>query len=297
MVETLIPQCMGSVNDKESLTFGARMHDQSEPDVEKLLKRCATFGDVFRSYYAIKLRDAFSGQPATIRETILNNFLRFFEPWPDWVLRIAAEVDGVYAPTISKTLLYDCFRLIHTFFFELRLDGTSPRESVSIPKIDASTLGAGMGHAFVVAQVVERQALELAQAGVLSPEKLLEYQTRAKPPEALKKALTNYIDARSLSDFIEFSNALANARARTLDKRGQFRTTTATDVYAAILSDWPTVETMTGPTELCTFLSSRLVGSQNDPAFKLDRIKKICRRMGIKFKGRKGTSPGLSLSL
>src|SRR5438046_9929894 len=89
---------------------------------------------------------------------------------------------------------------------------------------------------------------------------------------------------RPLSEFSRLSEAVASAKDRTFDEQRGLKETTATKVYRAILADWPDVEALEGPTQLCRLLEKALQGSRNDPESKLDRVKKICARMGILFK-------------
>jgi hypothetical protein len=81
----------------------------------------------------------------------------------------------------------------------------------------------------------------------------------------------------------EFAVGFANAKQNTFDKQGWLRETTLTRIYGEIVENWPEIEELSGPTALCNFLSPVLKGNDNSPEMRLDRVNKICQRMGVRF--------------
>jgi len=60
-------------------------------------------------------------------------FLRWLEPWPDWVLRISAEVLHVYVPKIKQREILEFLRLAHWFFYELKIHEEKIAPPVKLP--------------------------------------------------------------------------------------------------------------------------------------------------------------------
>jgi len=225
---------------------------------------------------------------------------RRFEPWPEWVWRIAAELCSVQFPTIPKSRIKEVFRFIHFFVFEMRLKGPRPQEPLRFPDVDATLLGSLLGH--LVARM-ERERVEverLVGSKDMSAEERAKYLARIAAASDLSKVNGPLADCLNTYPgfLVPFSEALAKAKTNTFDKHGNTKETSLSAIYQAIFEEWPAVEMMSGPTQLCEYLGPLLHGSGNDPEMRLDRVKKICRRMGIVFRGtRKGTKPHIALSL
>jgi hypothetical protein len=158
------------------------------------------------------------------------------------------------------------------------------------PQIDAKILGTLIGHAFAMTAHLRTKLETAVKSGVLTQEDAADFEAEyAKQlseeefQREMQPHVSKYFDARP-TKWVEFSEAMTVARRKTLDPDGSLKETTLTNVYSKILEDWPKVEEMSGPTELCAFLEPVLVGSENDPDKKLDRVKKLCRRLKIQFR-------------
>ena len=54
-----------------------------------------------------------------------EDFSRWYQPWPDWVLNIGAEVFDVHFPSVSKQTFISILRNIHWLIFEVKIEGES----------------------------------------------------------------------------------------------------------------------------------------------------------------------------
>src|SRR6266404_4636739 len=75
-----------------------------------------TIAEIFKEHSRAQLEPLFSSLPRG--ETAFRHSLRHYDPWPDWVLRIAVEVFSVHLPTVRKQFIYDAFRFVHELIFE-----------------------------------------------------------------------------------------------------------------------------------------------------------------------------------
>ena len=268
-----------------------------DEEIRRVFGDSKTFADFFKQHYQRNLEPFLKSVPKG--EKVFSRFMCYLDPRPDWVLRVAVEVVSVHFPTIKKEVIYDCFRFAHWFFFEMRFDGSGPRPP-EFPEIDPRVLGAMIGHMVVMPETLRSTAAEALKAGNLSPEKYAEYVEEFSSERfqiELQPHLNRYFKARP-KEIIEVCEAIADAKKKTLDEQGRLKETTLTKVYSAILDDWPEIEELSGPTELCAFLKPVFIGNENDPEKRLDRVKKICRRMGIQFKPPvKGQTQPFTLSL
>jgi hypothetical protein len=259
----------------------------------------ATLGDGLRrrlqhSLGDIQIPDTPEGQQ--FRES-LQSFWRLFDPWPDWALRIAVEVISVHVPTIPKQLVSEVIRFFHDLNLVARLDG-SDRESVrlELPKLDEQVLSAIIGHviAHIFAQRDTARALleelRIISKGRLTDDRYNDYLRRLDGVNEINGLFSKFLNKRPTTNLSKFMASSTRAQERTFDVNGHLRTTTATDIYDAILRNWPKVEMLAGPSQLCDLLAPVLKGSGGDPVDRLDRVKKICTRMGIRFKCQ-GTRP------
>src|SRR4051812_6485091 len=92
--------------------------------MEKAFQGAKTLGEFFRRRNERELKDLFAKLPDG--DAVGRQILRYWEPWPDWALRAAAEAWSVFFPTIKKQIIYDSFRVVHAIVFEMRLDGAAP---------------------------------------------------------------------------------------------------------------------------------------------------------------------------
>lgn len=220
-------------------------------------------------------------------------------PWPDWVLRIAVELFSVQFPSISKARIEETFQCVHSFVFEFPLQ-QAIRPPIKFPDIDARILGSLMGHTVARVEAGQRELSNILAKKDVSPEVRAEYLAKISSMSEMSEMSTPLADCvKAYPGFlVQFSEALVNAKSKTFDKEGRLKETSLTPIYQAIFDDWPAIEEMSGPTELCEHLQPLLLGGENDPDKRLDRVKKICRRMGIVFKGSvKGQTPPPTLSL
>lgn len=254
-------------------------------EIVQPFKHSKTLGEFLKKTYQPRMEFALASLQPGHRECIIRDVLRYCEPWPEWVLRVAAEICQVDLPTVPKETIKANLRWIHALFFEVRLDGSSLPESIPPPKLDPEVMGALMGH--LVAHL-ERWNAELGKASakeLLSSDAFAE-SSRLFSLEVMQQELvphlSKYLEIRS-TGFLAFNDALKEARMNTVGKSGERKETTLTRVYRALFEDWPRVERLSGPTALCDFLSPVLKGNESDPEKRLDRVKKVCRRMGVQF--------------
>ena len=224
-------------------------------------------------------------------EKYFRGAFRRFHPWPDWVLRIGAEVIAVEFPTIPKNHREEMLRQIHTSVFGCRPHQAPPAPVTSWDSY-LSIFGAMFGHTVAHAEAELGELGRIVAKEEESPEKRVEYFKRimrAAEMRSLNCSVSDFIQIHP-GCFVSLSEVVTKAKSNTFDSEGRPRATTLTEVYRLLFNDWPTVEAMSGPTELCAYLDrlGLLVGGIDDPENKLDRVKKICQRMGIVFLGKGG---------
>jgi len=241
-----------------------------------------TVAGIFKRHYQIVLMNLSVKFPSVYDESFVRDSLRRFDPWPDWTLRIWAEVLHVDMPTIPKHTIEDALRLGHFFLMEAKMDGSNKELLPKMPKINPKNIGALVGHCFASAlnvnNIIEaaRDKIPADQFEQLSQEASLE-----KLQEKVAPAVAEYLNAKPTA-FIEFQEGFSEAQRKTFDKHGSRKETPLTPIYEKILSDWPKVESLSGPKALCENLSP-LLGNQ-DFEDNYERVKKICQRMEITFK-------------
>jgi len=241
--------------------------------------------------------------PAEKGEAFLRHALRCFEPWPDWVLKMIVEILRVYLPTIPKSTINDAVRFGHFFVFtadtdcftEQKLNCSIEENLIRIPEVGIHHFGAVFGHLMALAEnhssllkaAYEKKEISLedfkAYGGGVSLETL---QIQIQPH------ISSFINAVP-AKLLEIIEGVVNAKQNTFDKNGVLQETTLTKIYGQMVRKWPTIEELSGPTELCVFLNPGLTKDDLCYDNRLDRVKKICRRMGVKFKPFKerGTPP------
>jgi len=184
---------------------------------------------------------------------------------------------------IPRKTIFAHLRFAHAFVFELKFDGSMKIEALKFPGFDLRVFGALIGHCIALGESGLAMARELALAGKLSPEKLAEF-TKDFSTDKVFGPLGDYMKARADSDLLPLFEGMVDAKRKTFDRHGCSKETTATRIYRAIFDDWTEVEELSGPTQLCKFLDSTLSAESKDPDRKLERVKKICARMGIIFR-------------
>jgi len=256
--------------------------------LERLFPGAKTIGECFRVHYERNVSKLWAKLPDGDRTVRL--VMRYFQPWPAWVLRCMVEVWSVFIPTMKKELIWDCLVFVRWLLFEMRFDEDPRVEPPPFPRIDAQAVGTLAGHVIAMHEYL-RVKLERALAtGAISTQEHATFTAdHAKELSAegllrqLEPHVSRYFKARPVA-WLQFSEAMVSSRRKTLDDQGNLKETTATAVYSMILRHWPEVEEMSGPTELCAFLDPVLVGSDNDQDKKLDRVKKLCRRLEVRFR-------------
>jgi len=262
--------------------------DGGKPSQKTTCGKPQTMGELLQR----RQEEAFEGIwglfPKATREAERRKLLRPFAPWPDWVLKVATEVIHVQIPRIPKQTIQDSLRFIHFIVLEMRRDGTNAGEAPPFPKLDPEFAGALGGHLDALSGKFQKEADEILETAckeqLMPPERLEEYQrllSREKFKNDFAAMIVEYFQDKP-GAVLEFQDAYAKARQSTFDESGSLKETTLTEIYRRILDDWIVIETLSGPTALCEYLSPLL--PPGDPESKLDRIKKVCRRMKIAFK-------------
>lgn len=221
---------------------------------------------------------------AKLKSIRLQDLLRYFEPWPDWVFNIGAEVFAVHFPSVSKQTFTAILKNIHWLIFEAKIKGEcSPPPPFNLPPDFENEFLRFMGHMSKHLDILEEQLLGIDTAEI-SPELRLKIdKLRAENPKKRKKLaklFLNYLAKRG--NQIDTIGVVLDANRATLDSKGRIRETRATAIYKKILFSWPEVESLAGTKELCLFLEPLL--DSNDALVNLERVKKIVQRMGIVFR-------------
>src|ERR1700722_5980300 len=94
-----------------------------------------TLGEMFWRAYQPGMERTRGLVPPEVHESIWQPIRRFFEPWPDWVLRIAAEVYHVALPNVPKVTIEEAFRFIHFFALQAKIDGSSKDQMPKMPEL------------------------------------------------------------------------------------------------------------------------------------------------------------------
>lgn len=282
----------------DSTPNSAESHDRqsAEQGADQLpepFTGCKTFGEMFRRLEEGACERTRGYLPPDIHEKIWRHMFRYFDPWPDWVLRIAAEVLHVQLPTISKPAIQDALRFVHFIMLEARFDGSNKAAMPKLPELNPSIMGALVGHGLAYSHHIRKRIEELKD--VVPAERLEEISNQASLDKFHKKvvpAIGKYLQQKPES-FVEFQAGYGHAERNTFDKHGSRKETPLTPIYEKILSDWPEIECLSGPKALTEYLSP-LLGNQ-DFEDKYERVKAICKRMRITFKpfvkGRRSSAP------
>lgn len=210
-------------------------------------------------------------------QQVWDRISRYFEPWPDWVFRVAAEVYHVGFPTFPKDKIEGAFRAVHSFVFFTKLENVDYFGFLSEPEAINKALGGFAGHGMAH---LERESKAVADMSP-SDEKL----TQIEAYNFYRVRMTNFISEQLKvwpEDSCVFLKALIMAEPKTFDVNGGLKESPLTPIYRKILYNWRHVESLSGPTALRDYLSPML-GNQHDED-KLERVKKISQRVGITFK-------------
>lgn len=216
----------------------------------------------------------------------LDEKMRFFRPWPDWVLRVAAEVWAVRFPRIPKQAIYDCFTFVHHIFFcPIRGEVTAHPEWTFFSDLPG-LVHAMLGH-MQAWRSRSRQLVAELEAGPQSPSQQATLNETKKKLEKLdaefEKAVWNYIEAKRTrgDEVFAMMEDVGKAKRATFDKRGEPRVTTATPIYEKILAEWIKVESLGGMKELVALLDPVLGRRTWEQKYQL--VKKLCQRVHLQF--------------
>jgi len=263
-------------------------------DFAQLLKKHRCFAQAFRAYlepyYAKIPRFACGPTPEADRA----RFERVFRHWPKWVFRLAAEVWHVRCPTIPKEIFFETFRVVNAIMFRCSPDRvrTLSLTSSAIDRIDLqalqTVLASFMGHSVEHLESIRKKLDALRQSGQLSKKEYaeqIEELSRCSIEPAIREMFAMWSQDTSANP-LDLTRTLENARGQTFDRHGNPKETPLTPIYAVMLSNWITIENMTGPKELMNFLSPKFKGSMQHAEREVARIATLCSRLGVKFRGR-----------
>ncbi|MGH7953275.1 MAG: hypothetical protein ACREFE_15345, partial [Limisphaerales bacterium] len=72
-------------------------------------------------------------------ESFRQDELRMYEPWPDWVLRVATEIISVNCPRVDKQMIFGCLNFFHAVCFGLPIE-TSKISTKTITTINENLI-------------------------------------------------------------------------------------------------------------------------------------------------------------
>jgi len=229
-------------------------------------------------------------------------FVSMLDPWPEWALRLAAEILSVHFPRVKKRNILNMLKFFHCICFEMETD--CDLENSPLAKYDLSDFPEDALNEMISAVAhmqkhaeVQKVKLETAKtkSEIWSEEDEKNLQKMQKGYEQMGEALLKLLGEEAPEKQMPTMGNAISAYNATYDKEGRTRDTTATVVYKQILKSWPEVQNLADTQALCDFLDPVL--GHGDAEAKLDRVKKIVKRMGIEFRPRQGTTPQTGLSL
>lgn len=270
--------------------------DQSEQPLT--LVKATTLAENLKFNISTKILPLAASLPnRDFAEDRFRRFVAMLDPWPEWALRIAGEVISVHFPRVKKRSILETLKIIHWVLFEAEMLGdieNSPQITSEFPKIDFppdarqdifSFFAHLQKHAGTLITISE-DAKTKSQAWNEQDEKSLDNLRRGY--EEMAKTLLKLLGDEPPENHVPTMGTIIAADKATYDEHGRVRDTTATGVYKQILKSWPEIATFSGVNELCDFLDPVL--GNGDAEAKLDRVKKIVKRMRIKFRARQGTA-------
>jgi len=264
--------------------------DAAELRIEKIREGSVTLGQFVERVFVEVLRpNAPPDYPLFQNERFCKRVVRYCKPWPEWVLRIAAEVLAVRFPTVKKQTLFDCLRWLLFLAVEARIDQSNFESVPPAPKVDDRFMGAVAGH--LLAHFIRHEPILRAAASQTpaqdkpgepaKPDQKQSVPTLDELQQQFVPTIAGYFNDFPIG-FLDFNSALAEAKANTFDKAGNVKDKHRTPIYRKILSDWVEIEGLSGPKELTDYLGPKLL---NDPEFerRYDRVKHICSDFKITF--------------
>ena len=116
-----------------------------EAQISKRFTGCNTIGEMWLRVMEGPMERTRRYLPPVDHEEMWRPLRRYCEPWPDWVLRIAAEVLHVHFPTISKSTIEGVLRYFHFISLVARVDGSNQELRPPTPEMNPKILGALIG--------------------------------------------------------------------------------------------------------------------------------------------------------
>lgn len=259
----------------------------AEDEVLKSIEGAGTLAEMLGLASIHSLKTGLQTLPVSdeMKADLVRSHARWFQPWPDWVLKVMAEIFAVYYPRVRKKTVIDCLTGFRWFFFEARRHGPKvPFPPLEFPSDLAADLMGVFGHSLCHSQQVtdEIAAFEARDLTAAQYQKLEEIKAEIKKLDNRAwRRWRDYLEARTEANTFAMLEQVVEAKKATLDAEGRLRETPATAIYRRIFLEWPTVESLSGPTELCRMLNPMLGNSSFE--IKVDRVRKLCSRMGIVF--------------
>ena len=215
---------------------------QSENKFTRMLAECETIAEIIQGLEGMLIdRDARLEKMAKVQlppdlraeflalmEETDAHFRRHLEPWPDWVVRLAADLWSVQAPTIPKAKILETLRFIHFLVFEFRFYCPASRASFRWPDIDAKIMGAVIGHSVARMEKDKREFSEFLEKSRLSKEKHAEFTAHLSEfsIDGYMAELAPHL-AECAKEYpahvIPFMEGLAIAKANTIDTQRYIR--------------------------------------------------------------------------
>ena len=243
----------------------------------------STLGQAFKNLYKSKLDVALSKYPAEKRPN-MEDFYRHFDPWPRWVLKIGVEVLRVSFPKVSKSVIEESLQCFNFYLLTAKIDGSNRNEAPPIPKLSGHDFGAILGHMTAHMKHGNEKAGEAREKNLLSDKESKHYATEFSLDtfqNEIAPVICSFLKLRP-TETVEFGLSFSAACGNTFTKHGGEKETPLTRIYRKIFSDWTEIENLSGPKALTEYLSE-LLGNQEFEK-KYERVKVICKRMGITFK-------------
>jgi hypothetical protein len=209
---------------------------------------------------------------------------------------VTAEVWHVQFPTISKDVFFETFRVLNVFLFRCSMTADSfsrflgkssgmERFNLEVMQlVMASFLGHSVEHLAATRNDLDkrRKSGELSEKNYNQQLELLSLDVM----ETLMRETFALWSKDTSTKPADLTRAVEVARRETFDKYGRPKETPLTPIYRKMLSNWITVENMTGPKELVNFLYPNSKGDSEAAKRELSRISTLCSRLGVRFRGR-----------
>ena len=223
-------------------------------------------------------------------ETDQARFERIFQPWPKWVFRLGSELWHADYPTIDRDIFFQTFRVVNVFLFRFP---TSPKakdvakwclwERIDL-RVVPLMVASFMGHAVEHLEAFRKKIDEELATGKISPEQhsvALKQASLEQFDNLLRESFATWSKSDEVGPF-ELTRAVESARRKTVEQQKNPPKAALIPAYRTMLSNWITIEKMSGPKEL-THLLMPVLGDKDFYVANV-RVRQICSRLGVKFK-------------